>query len=322
MKKNTLLLFNPESSLFSLPIVRNICFVSLSAAILVAIIIASNSKLDFCWSSIGFNFALDAFKVPLGILALGLTLIGICGANHRSEQTRRQIERTATQITLTNKQISITEGQNLFSNYYKHVEEFEKFCEKHAGTVKVGRPRSLYRVLFPRSKAGEYSISVEAIEQISLMSVNFIDAAMEMNITSSSEAVDGLIKLGRFREEALKDYNLLYTEGMSGTTLSDSKGDVFIPHANSRALVEKIIEILKKIDEICHFDVDYKTPGLLAILLNIDTTKIPTRKITESFEGFDIRNILKESQQKMTIKNPEAENLIDIVFSNTRHRHL
>lgn len=57
------------------------------------------------------EFLLD-FRLPLLILALVFPLVALASANHRSDQTAENLE--------------AQRGQNIFANYYKHLEEFER----------------------------------------------------------------------------------------------------------------------------------------------------------------------------------------------------
>ncbi|MEZ9464453.1 hypothetical protein AB4178_22470 [Vibrio splendidus] len=82
-----------------------------------AILIILNSKLEWNWSYIGFNYAITIFKVPLGIFAICGTWAALAAANHRSQLMIQQIEETS--------------SQNVFTNYFKHLEEFQKYIDKN-----------------------------------------------------------------------------------------------------------------------------------------------------------------------------------------------
>lgn len=56
----------------------------------------------------------NAFELPIAVIAAAIPLTILAGATHRSAQTKRQID--------------VQMDQNIFSNYYKHLEEFERFC--------------------------------------------------------------------------------------------------------------------------------------------------------------------------------------------------
>ncbi|MDC5850903.1 hypothetical protein OPW32_17045 [Vibrio europaeus] len=118
MEKTKSPFFDPDTSFFELRIVRltAISFILTFFMMCFLIVFMSNlwGKWDLTYS--GFNNLLEYFKVPLGFLALIIPVGAVYAANHRSEQTK--------------KQIYLTHQQNLFTNYYKHIEEFEKFSQE------------------------------------------------------------------------------------------------------------------------------------------------------------------------------------------------
>ncbi|MEL4271417.1 hypothetical protein [Shewanella xiamenensis] len=103
--------------------------------------------MDFSYS--GFNNFVEIFKVPIAILALNIPVIAVLGAFHKSEQTRLQIK--------------LSEGQNLFANYFKHIEEFVKHIEKfeHKNDKSKCDARRLHYKLYPNAAIGDYDISDE-----------------------------------------------------------------------------------------------------------------------------------------------------------------
>ena len=173
--------FSPSKSLFALPVVRWSAVVLLGmAAITFTIIVFSLREYTWDFSGGGFNNFATFCKVPVGFLAVGFTIIGLCAANHRSEQSREQMRLTA--------------EQNVFANHYKHIEEFEKYCksrhnnveealkiekalyEKHksplfnslglSAHLQPTHYRAVYRRVFPRSKVGDFSLSKDYIVSI------------------------------------------------------------------------------------------------------------------------------------------------------------
>jgi len=123
--------------------------IPLVVSLMAAGIIAFNSELRFDPTYIGFNKAVDIFKVPLSILALAFPLVALVATNHRSSQSSEMLKRNST--------------QQAFSNYYMHREEFFKVLsrlENELG-IKFGDANGLYRTLFPRN-------SVENLELRSL----------------------------------------------------------------------------------------------------------------------------------------------------------
>ena len=68
----------------------------LAATVLAAIIIAT-SPLDWRLDYVGVNNLLIYFKVPLYIASLAFPLVALVATNHRSEQSKKQIEITMEQ---------------------------------------------------------------------------------------------------------------------------------------------------------------------------------------------------------------------------------
>ncbi|EJG1583068.1 hypothetical protein CIF45_RS22770, partial [Vibrio parahaemolyticus] len=106
--------FNPHKSFISLPALWGVVVALSLFSLVLAFIIVANSELDVDLSFTGFNNFLTVFRVPLGILALIIPIVALLAANHRSEQTKEQIR--------------VTNQQNNFANYYKHIEEYEKYA--------------------------------------------------------------------------------------------------------------------------------------------------------------------------------------------------
>lgn len=123
----------------------------------LAVTLLDTSALDWKLNVEGLKFFfLDAMKVPGSILAFYLAVLGLIGANHRSEQTK--------------KQISATGEQNRFANYFKHLEEFKKHVEgleeKHQ--IDMSKIRMVHDNLFSQAYYyGDYDIDCDELDVIS-----------------------------------------------------------------------------------------------------------------------------------------------------------
>ncbi len=123
----------------------------------LAVTLLDTSALDWKLNVEGLKFFfLDAMKVPGSILAFYLAVLGLIGANHRSEQTK--------------KQISATGEQNRFANYFKHLEEFKKHVEgleeKHQ--IDMSKIRMVHDNLFAQAYYyGDYDIDCDELDVIS-----------------------------------------------------------------------------------------------------------------------------------------------------------
>jgi hypothetical protein len=188
--------FSPDKSLFQLPIVRVCAWFFGGLALLCAVVIAINLRdLPFDFSGDGFNKFAVYYKVPAAFIAIGFTLIGLCGANHRSGQSKAQME--------------LASKQNIFANHFKHVEEFEKYCKGRHDNVlasfeaelesnkKHGLPveaaalsahlvpthyRAMYKKMFPRSKDGIFVISPQYLKAIDDFAVAVVQIFREFSI--------------------------------------------------------------------------------------------------------------------------------------------
>ncbi|HEU4818467.1 hypothetical protein, partial [Janthinobacterium sp.] len=218
--------FSPEKSLFSLPVVRWCAGISALISIAATITITYSLRhLPFDFTASGFNYFADLYKVPATILAIGFTLVGLCSANHRSEQTKKQIERTSSQIALTNNQITLTREQNIFANHYKHLEEFEKFLkilhEKEvtnlnnrkeyfkrnihfsplAETAMLGahmdqeKYRDIYKAIYPKSKLGKFESSSDYRNSLHNFACEVLSIYSEILTTNPTLLSDNILKL-------------------------------------------------------------------------------------------------------------------------------
>ena len=120
----------------------------------LAVTLLDTSALDWKLNVEGLKFFfLDAMKVPGSILAFYLAVLGLIGANHRSEQTK--------------KQISATGEQNRFANYFKHLEEFKKHVEglEKKDLIDMTKIRKVHDNVFPRAyEEGEYDVSQDNLK--------------------------------------------------------------------------------------------------------------------------------------------------------------
>ncbi|MGR5271352.1 hypothetical protein ACPV4S_05940 [Vibrio alginolyticus] len=147
----------PDVRFFGLRLVKfvSVIFVGVFLFTLVVTLFdtsALNWRLDI--EGLKFFF-LDAMKVPGSILAFYLAVLGLIGANHRSEQTK--------------KQISATGVQNRFSNYFKHLEEFKKHVEglEDRKQINMTNIRMVHDTLFTKAyEDGDYKVKSDVLDII------------------------------------------------------------------------------------------------------------------------------------------------------------
>lgn len=271
--------FSPEKSLFSLPVVRLCAGLSAAIAILISLVILYNSRYyPFDLSGSGFNRFAEFHKVPIAILAIGFTLVGLCAANHRSEQTKKQIERTLSQIELTYSQIEITKGQNTFSNYYKHIEEFDKYCSAHNNeTTEFEKPRILHKAIFNKanSSSTEYIISQQFIENIDSFLNKIIEISDALRSTDSPTRIKAGISISQHRNEFTDKYNIKIISKKESFKLNSGDEILSLPDSSWKEFFNELIKIAKGLDDILSFDVSYISSETLKKFLNINLDQIP-----------------------------------------------
>ncbi|MEZ9898219.1 hypothetical protein AB4379_12245 [Vibrio breoganii] len=136
----------------------------LLSAVLFAVI-AYNSDLKWSFDYEGFNFFVKAFSVPIAVLTSIIPIVGFIALNHRSVQTKEQIELART--------------QNMFTNYYKHIEEFEKYLDRSKMTFNVNAVETHSNV-FPLARQGKYGATQvskldQRIEKVASLFSKYLD---------------------------------------------------------------------------------------------------------------------------------------------------
>ncbi len=172
--------FDPHKSFFSLLIVRFSLILFISVFVASLFFVLKTSEIAYHGGYEGLNKALVIFKVPLGVLAISIPVIGILAAFHRSEQTREQIR------------VSI--NQNNFVNYYKHIEEFDKYIKSYPATnIEFININALHSQFFPAARFGDYDLDKKVFFDI-------------------DKCFDNILKsLGNFNNEDREtQYNALY----------------------------------------------------------------------------------------------------------------
>lgn len=163
--------FDPQKSFFELNIVRWTAGTIFGIALLATSTILTFSDLSKDLSYNGFNQAITVFKFPLGVLATLIPMIALLATNHRSEQTKEQIK--------------VASNNNNFTNYFKHLSEFESYIEKHKvqKDINFKSLRNLHKLLFPQSKKGNFRASPELKHEVSSIvgtTINHLESLEEI----------------------------------------------------------------------------------------------------------------------------------------------
>ncbi|EMC8461176.1 hypothetical protein [Vibrio alginolyticus] len=253
--------FHPDKGFFNLKIVWATIIAITCISMIIFLLIISNSELETNLSYKGWNNFINYFKVPLGILATLIPLGAIYATHHRSIQTLEQMNQARIQLKMT-------ESQNVFSNYYKHLEEFEKYCKEHCSESVYKNRRSLYQLAFPNTRQADYSANKE-----------LLDAFNESLLKSVSKVKDNWFK------KDLTEHITLNTESLLASTQIDRHIELLNQYTQvSKSLYERddiatknmvslhvsccfLYLMMKDIIEACSFETNFSSPVFLKVFL-------------------------------------------------------
>lgn len=267
--------FSPEKNLFSLPVIRWGGGSIFIIAFISALIIAFHSRnLPFELSPDGFeNFAKN-FKVPATFLAIMAAFIGLCAANHRSEQSKAQIK--------------LTSEQNIFSNHYKHLEEFESFIkiihEKRQTILKkdiephktenkfnslvnsellgphidADQYRSLYRMIYPKSNSGNFEPSIEYKNKLNEFTKFILHIYPAIYSNDENLVKDGII-IAHKKTKKFKRQNFLIIEHDTYETARLKNETFSVPHGDFKYIFIEAFCAIELINRVLDFDFNHQT---------------------------------------------------------------
>lgn len=279
MKKK--LRFEPQKSLIELKILWIVVGGFICFAAFVGLIVGVNSQLESDYSYEGFNHALVVFRVPLAILALIIPIVALLAANHRSEQTKEQIR--------------VANEQNSFSNYYKHIEEFEKYLDKiWNGKLHTSSPRRLHKALFPKARYGDFSIPESVWERYNYMVTRFVEQSADLISSSKSDKNRILVEMQITLREFADSLYLVSYSGTSGNSVSHHGEQVLIQDGDIKLFLAQIQKIANIVDEACSFELGYEPNEVLQKVLSIDFSSLPSSKLMQDKvnQGLDLRKWL------------------------------
>lgn len=254
--------FDPNISFLSLKITRHaFLFIGILASVSFLSIFL-NGNLSFNLSAAGFNEFVSIFKFPLSMLALTIPIVGLLAVNHRSEQTKLQIK--------------LSSEQNNFVNHYKHIEEFEKFCEKKIDTIPASKTRELHFKIYPKSRNGNYSTDKDLLRNSEKRVKNILIKTISINSTSEIAILCDLIKRNLLL--IINDFFIDFTPIRSKIYEQRDGSENWDPskHEELRTLGGDILSlksVVQQIDNILKFDHSYTTPTYLEFVLTISNIK-------------------------------------------------
>jgi len=275
VKSKNLFKIDPLKSFTELPVFRIIIISSLLLSLVSTLLIISNSNLIWNLDYIGFNSFVEIFKVPLSILALAITSIAIIATIHRSSQIKEQ-------ILSANK-------QNTFSNYFKHIEEFEKYMKVVIPTknYNLENLRFTHKYLFPYAFDGNYSINQEFLSIINNRFSKIKDLLNKFNLERTETVSDLLFEI---YSEIDYNFSVLHIKCLrSGTQIVQDSKRIVVPSKNIFAIMNDIKSTSLIIIHIIAFDPQVEIPSPLYQVANLIISKeVPNWNFqsTNKFENF------------------------------------
>lgn len=289
------LMFDPNKGFLELPVVQwallsLICL----CGFLVAIVI-STEGLKFQFDAEGLSTFASLFRVPVGAFTLSLPVFALLAANHRSEQTKQQMALTRSQIERTDRQIQIASDQSKFSNYYKHLEEFIKYCDLHFKNKPFGvaSPRKLHAAMYPAARQGDLNIDKKFLANLDN------DISELYSLVSLLAAPEGrapvIFRVNSYSEELLSRYFIQRIATSSGTQIEYNGKTAAVPGRFLSAYIIYQIQIIQTIDEALAFDAMYISS--MPIRQILDFSRLLSQKGEISLSGsFDFDEIDKQVQ--------------------------
>ncbi|MCA2465994.1 MULTISPECIES: hypothetical protein [Vibrio] len=247
----------PDVRFFGLRLVRFVSAIFGSVFLFTFLVtLFDTSTLDWKLDVEGLKFFfLDAMKVPGSILAFYLAVLGLIGANHRSEQTKKQIEEARV--------------QNDFANYYKHKEEFLKHVEDIAeGYYFIPAQRvRIHHWFFPNSRHQKFQINPECTHSLdSYISAfaGYISVLVEeSSYQGALNSLENLHKEIETKFSMKSTYNGDFKCSLSRNTGWDSDFSDY---------VKQFVDVFKRIDTLFQFDQDYEPSEKMGYLLDFSAT--------------------------------------------------
>lgn len=260
LKIKTLFRFSPDISFLSLWQVWITIIAILLAAGYLSYEIYNSSSYTFCHTANCYNSFLNDFKFPLGIVTLLIPILAIYAAQHRSE------------ISIA--QVKATESQNKFSNYYKHLEEFQRFIEKSD----ISDIRKLHKALFPNAKDGSYSIDQNLIANliVALQKIHqtlkelerFVDS-LNNDELSEREYTDKSVNLILVAYETLLNIRNSFKFNDTECSPKSLKEKLKKNEVNIAQVIYEIKTTLNCLEKVLSFDEEFDMPDVLIKLIEL-----------------------------------------------------
>jgi len=287
-------MFDPDKGFLELPIVQRALLLLFSLCSCLILFVAFTAARSFQFDAEGLSNLALLLKVPVGVFTLSLPVFALLAASHRSEQTKQQMALTRKQIERSDQQIQIAGDQSKFSNYYKHLEEFVKFCAVHFedSPYAIAAPRKLHAAIYPSARQGDIHISKDFLSKFD---ANISDLYSLVRLLASPENREPVIeRINSDHEYLLEQYCLKRVKTTTGAQIEYKGRTIFVPGRFLSAFIIYQVDLIKTLNEVLSFDPEYVASLSIQQIINFST--ILSRKGEIPLVGsFDFDEIHKEA---------------------------
>ncbi|HBC3447657.1 TPA: hypothetical protein KDY51_001516 [Vibrio parahaemolyticus] len=261
-KKKPMRLFEeqPDVRFFGLRLVKFVSVIFGSVFFFtLAVTLLDTSALDWKLDVEGIKFFfLDAMKVPGSILAFYLAVLGLIGANHRSEQTKKQIEEASV--------------QNDFANYYKHKEEFLKYVDsidesKYFVASKMTR---MHGWLFPASRCRDFKVNPDSVHRLD-SHISLFAGYLSVLVDESAHK-DACDRMNNLNDMIQADFGLKFSYINTIKSSFIDQQPWYNGTSSFHSFLAQFVKMFECIDILFQFDPDYKSSEKMSYLLNFRLT--------------------------------------------------
>jgi hypothetical protein len=253
------------------------------------IIVADNLQYAENFGEESAQLFMDSFKLPIRIVAAGLSVLLLFATQHRSEQT-------AEQIKLTNQANENSLSQNTLRNYYDSIADFEKYINEsyHSEVLEIKNKRLLYKRFFPNNSYK--SVSPYTTKE-----------AYENNVTYFLNQVNNLIKDCRekYEDEAVMFQNIILN--FISSTKINYGVDISTKAFQTNSPVEDFLEITMEVRKLLTFCMEYTPSNGVIVIVNSTVHYLDEWKAIED-NGSTIRLLKYVTTMKngvIRLRNPK-----------------
>jgi hypothetical protein len=269
MKLSKKFTVDPEKSFTQLYLLWFGVVLIVSLSIAVGVTILCHENLSFELDGDGFNNFVQIYKFPLGILAVIIPYIAFIATTHRSVQAKEQI--------------ILSRAQNNFSNYFKHLEEFEKFTHNPIfDKLQISDIRKTHELLFPKADIGNYAISSTLIIMIdeALYSLRNLISKFQ---SGDNDGLDEIIFVDKSFQvffslcniELLRSGRNFNYMGTNYTFVSLKLNDIF----------SEFVKYSRVLHFLFSFDKNFSPSQVFSEFLNMDIEDVPKIDISTIEQG-------------------------------------